>query len=542
MIKHFHIFIFLLFNIGHPQYSMGAVANPKDSITHAKIKAEYYFTILQEFYKKGDKETHKLYSDSLLFISQKYKFQNMALKAMMNQGVYYGNSNKFEKALALYLKVVEKSKSRPEFQKIKIMTLINMANLYNNIHEPKKAIPTYKEALALLKKQPNNVFVRAAVYAGLAQANLATGNTSTSLTYNYRIKELGDSLQNSYLILTALSSISDLHNKNKNYKEALKTGKEALVINQTYSDSILKKDWILLNIGLAYKGLNSLNKATTYLENAKYVAMAKGNQEIAMYSYQNLAEIYEKTGQYKKSLSAQKKYNQLKENTLKEHKRAAVLDVAHDVADRNSIIKQQKQSISTTKQWLVTSTLVLFFGGVFILVFSKRKQKKNKTDRKKLQEKYTALENKYQTLRGNLNTPVEKNTTEISDSEKYKNSSLTEENRIDYMHQILDNFEKEKPYLDATLTQTNLAKKLGMSPAHLSEVLTSSFKQNFYSFINIYRISKAQELLKNPLFTNYKIESIGYDSGFNSKTSFYRIFKNLTGLTPAEYQKENSNY
>ena len=96
--------------------------------------------------------------------------------------------------------------------------------------------------------------------------------------------------------------------------------------------------------------------------------------------------------------------------------------------------------------------------------------------------------------------------------------------------------DKEKPYLDHEIKQSNIANDLSMSVHQLSEYLNACFKQNFNNFINIYRVEKVKELIKNPRYKDYKIIAIGYEAGFSSKSSFNRVFKNLVGCTPSEYQ------
>uniref|UniRef100_UPI0025C5409B helix-turn-helix domain-containing protein n=1 Tax=Lacinutrix sp. TaxID=1937692 RepID=UPI0025C5409B len=60
---------------------------------------------------------------------------------------------------------------------------------------------------------------------------------------------------------------------------------------------------------------------------------------------------------------------------------------------------------------------------------------------------------------------------------------------------------------------------------------------NFYSFINSYRVLEVQNRIKNLKYKDSKIMAIAFDSGFNSKTSFNRAFKNHTGITPSEYRQ-----
>ncbi|NJN50097.1 MAG: AraC family transcriptional regulator [Polaribacter sp.] len=61
---------------------------------------------------------------------------------------------------------------------------------------------------------------------------------------------------------------------------------------------------------------------------------------------------------------------------------------------------------------------------------------------------------------------------------------------------------------------------------------------NFTDFINQFRVDFAKQMLGNKEFKNYTITAIGLEAGFNSKSSFYAIFKKFTNVTPLEFQKK----
>ena len=65
--------------------------------------------------------------------------------------------------------------------------------------------------------------------------------------------------------------------------------------------------------------------------------------------------------------------------------------------------------------------------------------------------------------------------------------------------------------------------------------------KNFYDLINGYGIEEAKRLLLNPRNRNYTILSIGFEAGFNSKTTFNPVFKKFTGLTPTEFRNTQSD-
>ena len=63
-----------------------------------------------------------------------------------------------------------------------------------------------------------------------------------------------------------------------------------------------------------------------------------------------------------------------------------------------------------------------------------------------------------------------------------------------------------------------------------------TLEKNFALFINEYRVAEAKQLLQeNNQFT---LESIGFEAGFSSKSTFYATFKKLVGKTPAAFKKE----
>lgn len=93
-----------------------------------------------------------------------------------------------------------------------------------------------------------------------------------------------------------------------------------------------------------------------------------------------------------------------------------------------------------------------------------------------------------------------------------------------------------RPYLDSDLTLPKLAEDLGVSTHHLSQVINEMHGKNFFNFINKYRVAEVKRKIEDPKYNNYSLLGIAYESGFNSKSAFNRVFKNLTGKTPSQYR------
>lgn len=127
-----------------------------------------------------------------------------------------------------------------------------------------------------------------------------------------------------------------------------------------------------------------------------------------------------------------------------------------------------------------------------------------------------------------------KQTAFFEEKTRYEGKKLDSDALADVEQKILLIAAKEL-FLNPQLTLAETAKELNV-PAHtLSLVLNGKFNKSFTSYINELRIERAKTLLISN--KNFTIEGVGYESGFNSKSSFFTVFKKATGQTPAEYLK-----
>ncbi|CAI2765607.1 helix-turn-helix domain-containing protein [Flavobacterium collinsii] len=91
-------------------------------------------------------------------------------------------------------------------------------------------------------------------------------------------------------------------------------------------------------------------------------------------------------------------------------------------------------------------------------------------------------------------------------------------------------------YKNPNLTLQDLSKEINISSHQLSQLLNNNLGKNFTSFVNEFRIKEACEIIA--LNDKLTLESIGYDVGFNSKSTFFAAFKKYTGTTPSNYQNQ----
>jgi AraC-like DNA-binding protein len=123
-------------------------------------------------------------------------------------------------------------------------------------------------------------------------------------------------------------------------------------------------------------------------------------------------------------------------------------------------------------------------------------------------------------------------------AKKYEKSTLTPERAERYLRRLLNYMETEKPYVDGELTLPKLAERLSIPAPHLSQTINERLQQNFFDFVNTYRVEEAKRRLLDPAKQHYSVLAIAEEVGFNSKSSFNAVFKKHVQMTPSEFRKK----
>lgn len=127
---------------------------------------------------------------------------------------------------------------------------------------------------------------------------------------------------------------------------------------------------------------------------------------------------------------------------------------------------------------------------------------------------------------------------DISPKTKLMDDAEMQRMKID----LIDYMQRTSIYLDSELNLVKLADAMQLSTHQLSYVINNGTGENFFNFINRFRVKKAETLLTDPAFSHLTVVGIGFESGFNSKTAFNTAFKKITSLTPTEFRKNGSAF
>ncbi len=122
--------------------------------------------------------------------------------------------------------------------------------------------------------------------------------------------------------------------------------------------------------------------------------------------------------------------------------------------------------------------------------------------------------------------------------EKYRKSSLTEERKNEILNSITNELNNNRYFSDNLASLSVLAKKIGESSHHVSQVINEKLNQGFFELLAVYRVEEAKKIFSDKKREKLTIEEVSEMVGYNSKTAFNNAFKKLTGKTPSEFRKD----
>jgi AraC-like DNA-binding protein len=124
---------------------------------------------------------------------------------------------------------------------------------------------------------------------------------------------------------------------------------------------------------------------------------------------------------------------------------------------------------------------------------------------------------------------------------KYEKSALTSERCEEVLGRLKGIMAEKKPYLKPSITLSELAALVNVSPHHLSQVLNEAAGCTFHHYLARHRIEEAKRLLSGGEKDGLRIEEVAERVGYYSKSSFNTAFRRIIGVTPSQYRSSRKS-
>ena len=119
---------------------------------------------------------------------------------------------------------------------------------------------------------------------------------------------------------------------------------------------------------------------------------------------------------------------------------------------------------------------------------------------------------------------------------RYKKNRLDNSTELKILSSLTEYLKKNEAFRNDELRLSDIASETGYTSNTISMVLNIHQQENFYQFVNRYRIEAAKRALSDSDRSSESILEIAYDSGFRSKSTFNKVFREITGITPSQFR------
>ncbi len=435
-------------------------------------------------------------------------------KAILQQTI-----GEYKEALETYLNALKVIEDREKSVTIvQILLYNNIAALKSSLDDSEGAIEGFSKVLKFIKDDRHKAyrkFYKVSATLGIAEAYVDIGNYSEGIEYCKELIKISKEFENKEGIIQGYIGFGRIYSLTNEYEKALSYLELAEQVEKNSN-----KDFLDANIHLfKARSFFFLNKYDEVLNELKKLENLINKNKFKFFHLEEMHVLYAKTYQklkniekavyyYNKSLEVVKENNQRKirlGNRLLKKYDLITIEKKRTLAELELKNENEKiKKISVLFIGLLILSVVFFF-------YTRKKRKR-----------------KFNLLMTRLNT----NTQRVYAIE-------IEDQKVKRLLKKIELFEKNKKYLHKNLSLPIVAKQLNTNTAYLSKVVNTHKKKSFSAYIIDLKLEAVIKKLKEESrFRAYKIDAIAEEVGFNSVTTFTRVFKKKTGIYPSYFIKQ----
>ncbi|MBN2893986.1 MAG: tetratricopeptide repeat protein [Bacteroidales bacterium] len=438
----------------------------------------------------------------------------------------------YSKAIEFFL-IELKLAEQNSFKEAQASSRNNIAMAYSTDGDFLNSLKYYKEALKIYESL-ENLKGLATVFNNIGNIYTSLNKPDSALAYFKQALKCSSDLNDDIYIAISQTNMAEIYIQLKDFVEAEKLLIHCEEVFQKYQlFAYLAAVYYLY--GNLYNEQNNIQKTQSYILMSLKYSVASNNKDFEKDNYKFLSSMYIEMGDYKNGYDYFKKYTDLKdslynlENSLKINQ----LKINYETEKKDKEIQLNKLKISRQQKLIIYFIIAMVVFVVligFILFFFK-----------KLNYSYAKLVEINLELVETCKTDQDDNSFSSETKINYiddPDESILKPEQIELLRKGVENLINEKIFLKSDITLDKMSRILNTNKLYLSKFINIEYKKNFNTFINAYRIKEAQKLLKSPDYKNYSLDGIAQTVGFKSRSSFYSVFKRITGVTPSFYKKQ----
>ncbi len=464
------------------------------------------------------------YGDSIINLTEAVQNYIYPARAHLLKARNFGRIRLYSKALDELIQADHyATKSKNLDQKNRVNFFIGILKI--NLGELEDSLNRYKSTLDYFEKknESNKKYRRDYLKSLFAVNNGYVRLKNYDSAYYYMKKgmhlslKFNDSVYYGYFLLS--SGLINHHQKK--YQASIDSLNKFKLL---FSNIIKDKNVAIadLYLGKTYYEQNDLEKSIFFLDKVDSIPPARMRS-----CYELLLKIYKEKKDAKKQVEYIDKILGL-DSVINKDFKYLYKNIEKEYSTPNLIIEKEKIINSLRENKKTNHTLIIFLVVLLLIITSILFY--NNRKRKIYKQRFLKFYNKHEVISKEQKVEKEKQNSE--------DIGIPEE-LIDSILEKLEVFEKNKGYLNAGLTITELAKNFNTNSRYLSKVVNIFKEKSFSNYINDLRIEYViEELKQNRKFRKYTIKAIAHDIGFKSTEVFSKLFYKKTGIYPSFFLKQ----
>ncbi len=472
-------------SLGYAKKSEVLLAPNPDS----KLWGETYRGICFAYIRLGKLDSALLYAEKLQDQAKKLQDPKLRRAALVALGNISLQNLSYQNSLEFYLDALAVTEEAKDSLNLK-GDYYNVGLAYGRLKQVDKSNAYLLKAAAQAEKE--KVYdLLARCYGTIADNYLGLKNYTKQAEYLVKANQIATKLGNSQLLAMGYANLMESQLNRKLWEEAIASGEKSL-------KELEKKPLVQLEakvdslLYIAYKEKGAFTQALSRLED-----------------YDSLR------GQIRNDVQKEK----LDELTLQ-----------YGVEKKDLLIKNQEAELEKekTKSRLLVTGIIAVLSILGLLIYLAIR---NAKIRRLLFRKEKELDLHFATSK------LPEDPTLISFPSEYPEEQLDHQRLF---QEIMTFIQSKKLYLDPKFNQQSLVTEFGTNRQYLYEAISKNGDDNFRGLVNRFRINEAKKYISahNSAINELDFGAISEKVGFNSYPTFYRAFKNITGLTPMEFTKE----
>lgn len=301
---------------------------------------------------------------------------------------------------------------------------------------------------------------------------------------------------------------------------------KSLDIHNTKSVPLVERVVLLNQLAYFYYEKKEYEESVKYSEDGIATEKKASIPQLRRDLYEILSKSYMELHETEKSKKYLRLFTELNDSISNINKKAV------DAALNKTISKQEELRLNnSSKQTIIytLSTVVLFILGIFFFLYYKKQKQIKKIE--KVLEKLKAKQNNPETL---LSTDSKIDKVQEKDEKTALMSPEAEKKLLEK----LQDFEESQLFLERKVSLPYVATEIETNTKYLSYIIKKHKGKDFNEYINDLRINYiVQKITDDPIYRQYKINTLAEEAGFSSHSKFATVFKATIGVSPSEFIK-----